>query len=115
MVAFHFQFSSQAGWKCDSCRKSGLERKRRCGWLGIGDEPQAPPVWARRNVCLATCPKSFITAESASLLEDFWMRRRLGGMALEELSGRQADAFTILETAVAAEMKDGQQNTRSAI
>ena len=35
IVAFHFQFSSQAGWRCDVCRRTGLEKKRRCGWLPV--------------------------------------------------------------------------------
>ena len=35
LVAFHFQFSNQAGWECDACRRSGLEIRRRCGWLGL--------------------------------------------------------------------------------
>ena len=33
IVAFHFQFANQAGWRCDACRRNGLEKKRRCGWL----------------------------------------------------------------------------------
>ena len=97
------------------CRKSGLEQKRRCGWLDIRAEHGAPPVWARGDVCLLSCPKSYITAESISTVEDFLMRRRLGRMDLSELTARQADAFVILEEAVTAEMRDGQQNTRHAV
>jgi hypothetical protein len=54
------------------------------------------------------CPKSYITGESIVLVEDFLVRRRLGRIVLPELTGRQADAFTILEEAVTAEMRDGQ-------
>jgi hypothetical protein len=69
-------------------------------------------VWARRGIALRTCPKSYITAESLTLVEEFFVRRRLGGMNFAELSARQVEAFVILEKALATEMNDGQQNTR---
>jgi DNA replicative helicase MCM subunit Mcm2 (Cdc46/Mcm family) len=69
-------------------------------------------VWARRGIALRTCPKSYITAESLTLVEEFFVRRRLGGMNFTELSARQVEAFVILEKALAKEMNDGQQNTR---
>jgi len=72
-------------------------------------------VWARRGIALRTCPKSYITAESLTLVEEFFVRRRLGGMTFTELSARQVEAFVILEKALATEMKDGQQNTRQAL
>ena len=124
MVAFHFQFANQAGWKCDLCRKSGLEAKRRCGWLverasGPVSEKHGPgglchPVWARKDVALDTCPKSYITAESQTLVEEFFIRRRLGGFDWRELSARQVEAFVILESALQVERNDGQQHTRTA-
>jgi hypothetical protein len=79
------------------------------------EEHNAPPVWARRGVCLTTCPKSYINAESTTLVEDFFVRRRLGRMDLSELTARQADVFTILEDAMTAEMRYGQQNTRESV
>ncbi len=115
MVAFHFQFANQAGWKCDVCRKSGLERKRRCGWLGGFDDGPGRLVWARKHVSLTTCPKSYISAESQSLVEEFFVRRRLGGLDFEELSARQVEAFVILERALAAERNDEQHDTRPAL
>jgi hypothetical protein len=72
-------------------------------------------VWARRGIALRTCPKSYITAESLTLVEEFFVRRRLGGMNFTELSARQVEAFVILEKALAKEMNDGQQNTRQAL
>ncbi|HEY2018935.1 MAG TPA: hypothetical protein VGH38_35765 [Bryobacteraceae bacterium] len=69
----------------------------------------------RRQVSLRTCPKSYITAESQTLLEEFFVRRRLGGMDFAELTARQVDAFVILERALATEMNDGQHNTREAV
>jgi hypothetical protein len=83
--------------------------------LGYGEELKAPPVWARKQVSLTMCPKSYITAESLTLMEEFFLRRRLSTMNLDELSGRQVDAFVILEEAVAAEIKDGQQNFRNTL
>ena len=103
LVAFHFQFSNQAGWECDACRKSGLEQKRRCGWLGLEDDERGPVVWARTGLALTRCPKSSITAESEALVEEFFVRRRLGGMAFAELSARQVEAFVILESALVEE------------
>src|ERR1019366_4255379 len=95
IVAFHFEFSNQAGWKCDICRKSGLEQRRRCGWLSAKAGAPARLVWARRNVQLDTCPKPYITAESQSMVEGFFVRRRLGTFDREDLSARQVEAFVI--------------------
>ena len=64
---------------------------------------KAAPVWARKTVATESCPKSYITAESEGLVEDFLVRRRLGGMRFEELSARQVEAFLILEQALAGE------------
>jgi hypothetical protein len=61
------------------------------------------------------CPKSYITAESVTLLEEFAIRRRLGGMGVAELSARQADAFVILEKTLTEELKNGRQNTREIV
>ena len=72
-------------------------------------------MWARKQVSLTMCPRSYVTAESRTLVEEFFARRRLGGMDLRELSGRQVDAFLILEEAVAAEIRDGEHNSRNAV
>ena len=100
IVAFHFQFSNQAGWRCDVCRKSGLERKRRCGWLPAVEE-DGPPGAAYRS--LRTCPKSLVTAESQTTVEEFFIRRRLGLKREEYLTARQVEAFAILEKELTAE------------
>jgi len=94
------------------CRRSGLEKKRRCGWLDGGEDESGPLVWARRRVSLRTCPKSYITAESHTLVEEFFVRRRLGIREIASLSARQVEAFVILERALAGEISDVQQNTR---
>jgi hypothetical protein len=54
-------------------------------------------VWARRNVSVGACPKSYVTPESVGLLEEFLVRRQLGGLPCEELSARSAEAFVVLE------------------
>jgi hypothetical protein len=92
------------------CRKSGLERARRCGFLAEIDPPKGPPVWARKSVSLQTCPKSFVTSESQALLEEFLVRRRLGAIDIRELSAKQVEAFALLEKEITAEIRDGQQN-----
>jgi hypothetical protein len=69
-------------------------------------------VWARRRVSLKTCPKSYITAESQTFVEEFFVRRRLGAGDFASLSARQVEAFVILEKALAGEINDAQQNTR---
>lgn len=82
--------------------------------MGAEEHVGARPVWARADVATVTCPKSYITAESAGLVEEFLVRRRLGGMKLEELTARQVEAFLILEKALAKEMKHGGHGRRHA-
>ena len=72
-------------------------------------------VWARRGVALTQCPKSVITAESEALVEEFFVRRRLGGTTFAELSARQVEAFVILESALTEERNNGERRTRNAI
>jgi hypothetical protein len=108
-------FANQAGWKCDDCRRSGLEKRRRCGWLGIPEDASLPPVWVRKAAVLGTCPTSYISAESESLIEEFFVRRRLGEWSFDELSARQVEAFVILEQALAQETDNGHHNTRRAL
>jgi hypothetical protein len=75
----------------------------------------AAPVWARNDVAIATCPTSYITAESQTLVEDYLVRRRLNGIDFSELSARQVEAFVILENAIAAEINDDQHNARRTL
>lgn len=82
--------------------------------MGATEQDRARPVWARADVATETCPKSYITAESEGWVEEFLVRRRLGGMKLEELTARQVEAFLILEKALATEMKHGEHSRRHA-
>lgn len=70
------------------------------------------PVWARGSVALETCPRSFITAESITLLEEFAVWRQLGNMG-RTLTAKQVDGFAILEGMLAKELKNGRQGNRS--
>ena len=74
---------------------------------------RAAPVWARKTVAIESCPKSYITAESEGLLEDFLVRRRLRGMSFGKLSARLVEGFLILEQALAGELRrDGDSSSR---
>ena len=80
--------------------------------MGLANDPNAPVVWARKHVAVSSCPKSLITAESEALVEDFLVRRQLGGIDFEELSARQVEAFLILERELMAEQNDVEHGTR---
>jgi hypothetical protein len=107
MVAFHFQRSNQAAWKCDACRKSGLEKKRRCGWLNEPLSPSSELVWARRGMGLTTCPTSYVSAESNSLLEEFHAWKLFGATDFYQLPARTVEAILILENELRLERNDG--------
>jgi hypothetical protein len=112
IVAFHFQLSgaqpgNRAGWDCDSCRKNGLERKRRCGFLPDRERGEPGIVWGRRQVFTNECPKSYVTGESLSLLEEFFVRRRLGMAHSMDMEARKTDAFVILRDLMEQEERDG--------
>jgi hypothetical protein len=110
IVAFHFQFANQAGWKCDTCRAQGLERKRRCAWVeGSDAAPPQTPVWARRQARAPHCPKSYITAESLDLLARFRARRTFGFGEVMALPAREVDAFCLLENELISESRNEQR------
>jgi hypothetical protein len=85
----------QAGWKCDDCRKLGLEKKRNCGWLGAGD---GRVVWlAGRDVTTTECPVSYLTGESVAFLEDFYANEAIGGGgSVWQWPARKVEAFVVL-------------------
>jgi hypothetical protein len=111
IVAFHFvtanrQLQSQAGWNCESCRRHGLEAKRRCGFLPADKRGSPHIVWGRKQTQAEECPKSMVTGESLALLEEFFVRRRLGMRDSLELEARKVDAFLILRDEVEREERD---------
>jgi hypothetical protein len=91
------------------CRRSGLESKRRCGWLANDDAPNTSIVWARGRTTLATCPTSTITSESVALLEEFYAWKLLGAGGFHDLPARLVHAIFILENELRAESNDGQK------
>lgn len=103
IVAFHFQFANQAGWRCEDCRRNGLEVTRRCGWLQI-DETPSQVVWARARVATDRCPVSEITAESNALIQEFQVWKLFGRLDAFSLPARTVEAFCILENELKAEM-----------
>ena len=109
IVAFHFQLGNKAAWQCDACRKSGLEKKRRCGWIAHDADSDAPVVWLRGRMSLATCPTSFITAESWALLEEFHAWKLVGGGSVYDLPARLVEAIFVLENELRTTNHDGQK------
>jgi hypothetical protein len=111
IVAFHFQFANRAGWDCDACRKNGLEAKRRCGFLAPEGRADPRTVWARKRARTDECPKSLVTGESLALLEEFFVRRRLGMVDGMETPARKVDAFLILREEMEREERDGTSSS----
>ena len=64
-------------------------------------------VWGRKQVTADQCPKSLMSGESLALVEEFFVRRRLGiGETLEQ-EARKVDAFVILREQMEREEGDG--------
>jgi hypothetical protein len=101
IVAFRFHASDRAGWKCDVCRAQGLEERRRCGWNGRLRGRSERVVWADGDYYTTECPKSWITAESIALIEEYHVWKQLRCGDLRTLSARQAEAFLLIENEVA--------------
>jgi hypothetical protein len=101
-----------------SCRQNGLEVKRRCGFLP--DEKRGEPriVWGRKQTQSDECPKSLVTGESLAMVEEFFVRRRLGvgdSIGIEApgfaaVAARKVDAFLILRDEMEREERDGKTN-----
>jgi hypothetical protein len=111
-VAFHFQlaraeFAGRTGWDCESCRRSGLESKRRCGFLPAEKRGEPRIIWGRRQTHVDECPKTFVTGESLALLEEFFVRRRMGIPDSLETEARRVDAFLILRDLMEEEERHG--------
>jgi hypothetical protein len=76
--------------------KSGLAEARRCAWLKGTENQAATPVWVRGKTIAFRCPKSIITAQSLTFLEQFLYWRRCSGN-LWELDAKTADALMALQ------------------
>jgi hypothetical protein len=64
-------------------------------------------VWGRRQTRTEECPKSLVTGESLALLEEFFVRRRLGIQDSLETEARKVDAFLILRDEMESEEQHG--------
>jgi hypothetical protein len=69
----------------------------------------APIVWLRGRMSLATCPTSFITAESIALLEEFHAWKLVGGSSAYDLPARLVEAIFVLENELRTTSHDGQK------
>jgi len=81
--------------------------KRRCGFLPVEKRGDPRIVWGRGRVQSQECPKSFVTGDSAALLEEYFVRRRLGIPDSLEMSARKTDAFLILRNLMEWEERNG--------
>lgn len=106
IVAFHFLMGGQAGWKCDVCRRQGLEAARRCGWAAESQREPRRVVWARGGVSTEECPTSFVTPQSVAWVESFSAWRRGTNVDISTREAREADAFLLLE----AELKEWRED-----
>ena len=109
IVAFHFLRSNPAAWKCDTCRQSGLEVTRRCGWAPPERQNSPRVVWARGRISTDECPRSLITAQSIGWVEEFLVWKRLHLALPFDVNARQAEAFLILEEQLDLEKQSGTE------
>jgi hypothetical protein len=110
IVAFHFLRANPAAWKCDTCRKSGLEISRRCGWVPAAKRAASHVVWARGRISTDECPKSLITAQSIGWVEEFLVWKRLHLSLPFDVNVRHAEAFLILEEQLDLEKQSGTES-----
>ena len=108
IVAFHFQFANQAAWKCDTCRASGLEKKRQCGWLKHEELVSSAIVWARKQVAVSSCPTSYITPESIAMIEEFHVWKLFGVSDVNRMPARLVEAIFVLENELRSERNDAE-------
>jgi hypothetical protein len=64
-------------------------------------------VWGRHGAHAQECPKSLITAESLTLIEEFLAGRRLGMQNGLDMDARKTDAFLILQEEMEREQRNG--------
>jgi len=77
--------------------------KRRCGWMPEALKTPERIVWARNDSATSICPVSFVTAQSMAWIEDYLVRRKLGGRGIDGLDAREVEAFLILEDEITKE------------
>jgi hypothetical protein len=85
-----------AGWDCESCRRQGLERTGRCGYLPPRERGEPRLVWIHGDAVAEECPKSAVTGRSAAWVESFalWKSGGTAGPVVE--TARDAEAMAVL-------------------
>jgi hypothetical protein len=84
-------------------------KKRQCGWEESVERRQAKPVWARRNHVVNECPRSYISAESQTLIEQFNVWKLAGGSEFSAWPARVVEAMCILEQELRQEARHGNE------
>lgn len=82
---------------------------RNCAWLKYSGDDRGRVVWARRGLMTLQCPKSLITPQSLSLLEQFRIWQEFGGGAAWSLEAKVAEAILVLEQALKMEIEHGEK------
>lgn len=82
--------------------------KRRCGWAPAALETPPRVIWARKEVAVDTCPKSLITGQSVTWIEEFLVWRRLGQALSDTADARKVEAFLILQEEMSRELNDAK-------
>ncbi len=65
-------------------------------------------VWARNGFAITECPKSYVSSQSLSLLEEYAVWKAVGPVAFGMLTARQAEAFHALDLELTKEARDAQ-------
>lgn len=66
-------------------------------------------MWARGRTTLATCPNSYVTADSIALLEEYNAWKLFGAQNVFDLPARLVHAIIVLEKELGAGVNDGQK------
>ena len=66
-------------------------------------------VWARKQTAVEECPRSYVSAESEALLEEFHAFRVFGRADVYQLPARLVDAICVLEQEVRSEQTGESQ------
>ena len=69
-------------------------------------DDESRPVWGRSHVHTFSCPKSFITADSLTVLEEYGAWKRAGGVSYLDLEARALEAFTLLDSELLKEQSE---------
>jgi len=66
-------------------------------------------IWARGRVSAASCPRSYITPESVSLMEEFHAWKLIGASDVYQLPARVVEAICVLENELRSEIHDASR------